>query len=171
MAHLFTIPSSLFRGDVDEQMVAGDLPATMAFHKGAMVWAFDATDEEAVVSNGWIRMGAFTGSLTAKLLLYTASANTGGCVFDVSVMAVTPNSDNIDLETAESFSTVNSSGDISVALTAAGDPIEASITLTNADSIAEGDWFKLAIRRDTDHADDDAAGDVYFAGVAISDAS
>jgi hypothetical protein len=170
MAHvtLLNIPASAFVGDQDTQLVAGDAAAPHVSHLGRPALAFDDTDEEAATSASFAMPGQYAGgTLMATLFLYAASDATNGCVFDVCVEAVTPDADTLDLEAADGFDAVNSSGDIDLSATTAGDLVDAQVTLTNKDSIAAGDLVRIGVRRDTDHANDDASGDIYLAGVEI----
>ena len=73
----------------------------------------------------------------------------------VEVMAVT---DGEDVDT-DSFDTANASAETTVPGTA-GLMDEISITLTNADSLAAGDYVAVRLSRDADNAGDDASGDL-----------
>lgn len=160
------LPAECWSGDIDAQLVGGDAPAVPVRHKGRMAWAFDTVDEEAIVSC-WLRMPSTyaAGTLTARMLIYMASATSSNVVIDVFVEAFTPDSDNVDLEAATSWDSANS---VTKACDAhAGDAMEASVVLTNKDSVAAGDWFRIGVRRDCDSGDDAAAGDMYFGGMSI----
>ena len=51
MATLLAIPANMFVRDNDAQLVAGDVGATIEKVQSSRVWwAFDDTDEEAIVS-------------------------------------------------------------------------------------------------------------------------
>ncbi|NQT86943.1 hypothetical protein HQ560_09275, partial [bacterium] len=106
------------------------------------------------------------GTLKATLFLFAASDATNGCVFDLFVEAVTAG-DTLDLEAATSWDSVNSSGDIDLSGSTAGDLVTATVTLTNKDSVAAGDLVRFGVRRDTDHANDDAVGDIYLAALEV----
>jgi hypothetical protein len=162
------IPAGAFIGDSDANLVSGDLAATLENHNGRAALAFDATDEEAALSPEYIMPEGYGGStLKAGIVIAADSDTTNGCVFDVFVEAKTPSSDTIDMETADSWDLANSSGDIDLSGTTAGDPILVTITLTNKDSVAAGDLVRFGIRRDTDHANDDASGDIFLYSVRI----
>jgi len=45
-----------------------------------------------------------------------------------------------------------------------------SITLTNADSVAAGDYVRIAINRDADNGSDTATGDAYLLAVEVREA-
>lgn len=170
MAHvtLLNFPASSLVGDNDAQLVGGDAAAPHTSKKGRPVLSFDDTAEEAALSPPVAMPGQYAaGALKATLFLFAASDASNGCVFDVGVEAVTPNSDTLDLESATSWDTLNSSGDIDLSGTTAGDLVTATITLTNKDSVAAGDLVRFGVRRDTDHANDDAVGDVTLAAMEI----
>lgn len=92
-----------------------------------------------------------------------ASATTGAVYFEASVMAVT-DGDAADINT-ESYDTANS-GNATVPGTA-GYLDEISITLTNADSVAAGDYVKIKINRDANNASDTAAGDAEVVATSL----
>ncbi len=171
MATLLVLDASVFVGDDDAQLVAGDVGASPEVIKSSrMWWAFDDTDEEAITSKQLVMPSQYTGS-GLKAIVHgffkteTVAAETA--TIDVFIEAVTPNSDTLDMETAESFSTLNQ-GDVVPGGTA-GDPVSLSITLTNADSVAVGDSFRIGIRRDIDDGDDTATGDFCLYAVEIAD--
>lgn len=43
--------------------------------------------------------------------------------------------------------------------------------MTNADSIAAGDYYRLSLNRDADNASDTATGDCYVLAVEVRDAA
>jgi hypothetical protein len=94
-----------------------------------------------------------------------ASATTGAVRFEGRIAAITPG-DATDKD-AKALATTNSVGD-TVAATA-GYVKEFSITLTNADSLAPGDWVTVMLRRDADGTTgtDDATGDCEVGNAAL----
>ena len=85
----------------------------------------------------------------------------------MAVEAKTPNADTLDLETAESFDSVNTDSDLLNGSTA-GDPRVLTSELTNKDNIATGDLVRFGIRRDADNgALDTATGDMYLTALEI----
>lgn len=152
-------------------IVSGDAPCDKAIVQNQILAAFDDTDEEAAFTPTAQMPASYagTGTLKATLQLMFASATSGGCVFDVSVEAVTPG-DSTDLDAGRSFDSVNSSGDIAAPGTA-GYLTSVDVTLTNKDSVAAGDHVVFHIRRDTDNANDDASGDVYVTSIRIHEDS
>jgi hypothetical protein len=93
------------------------------------------------------------------------TATSGDVVLTAEVMALTPNTDTADAET-DSYDTVNSVTDTHLGTTA-GRLHEATITLTNADSMAAGDYIAIRIARDADNASDTLAGDVFIHAVSL----
>lgn len=132
------------------------------------VLAFDATTSETaywtfVVPQGW------TGTGTAVISYAMASATTGGVAFDVAIEAVT-SGDATDLDATTSFATVNAGSDAAVPGTA-GYMEQISITLTNDDSLAAGDYIRVSLARDVADAADTATGDCYVLAFEIRDAA
>lgn len=100
-----------------------------------------------------------------KIQYKMASATSGSVRFEGRIAAITPG-DATDAD-AKALATTNSAGD-TVAGTA-GHVKEASITLTNADSLAAGDWTTVFLSRDADGTTgtDDATGDCEVIGVTL----
>lgn len=94
-----------------------------------------------------------------------ASATTAEVVISVEVMAVT-DGDAQDLD-SDSYDTINTSSATTVPATA-GHPDEISLTLSNMDSAAAGDYIALRCRRDADNAGDDATGDMEWRSCALT---
>lgn len=168
MATLLILPAPLWIGDEDFQLVAGDNAAAMEKFSGRLAYAFDATDEEAIISPEMPMPTQYTGSgLVAIIHAASKTATSSNFRWDVFVEAKTPDVDTLDMESVASWDAVNS-GSMAVAATA-GNPMDLSITLTNADSVAVGDLVRFGVRRDTDHADDAATGDAIIFSVVIAD--
>lgn len=130
------------------------------------VLAFDATTSETCywtrkVPQGW------TGTLTAIVTFMMASDNnTAHTVeFGVAVEAIT-SGDSVDLDAGDSFDTEN------VANTTipgtVGFEKDLSITLTNNDSSAAGDYIRFKLDRNP-AGTDDATGDCYVLMVEVQD--
>ncbi len=113
---------------------------------------FDATTDEAGVW-GFRMPNTYDNGLVAKIQYSMSSATSGTVEFEVSVMAVS-DGDSADIGTA-SFDTVNV-GSATVPGTA-GYLDEVSITLTNADSVAAGDYVYIYLSTDADDATNDTA--------------
>lgn len=128
------------------------------------VLAFDATTKEtcywtAVIPQGW------TGTITALVSYIMASATSGDVDVNVTVEAVT-DGDAVDLDAGTTFDTTNATDNTTVPATAGYIDI-ISVTLTNADGAAAGDYVRFSLDRDA--ADDTAAGDMYVLSVEIRD--
>jgi hypothetical protein len=133
------------------------------------VLAFDAATDETARWTGIAPQG-LTGTITAIITYIMASATTGAVRFQGSLEAVT-DGDATDLDAGTSFDTANSNGETVPGT--AGHMSQLSITMTNADSIGPGDYYRLAINRDADGTSgtDDAAGDCYVLAVELRDAA
>jgi hypothetical protein len=130
------------------------------------VLSFDASTQETCYWTGIAPQG-LTGTLTAIIHYIMASATTGGVVFEGAIEAVT-DADATDLDAGDSFDTYNTSSTETVPGTA-GHKGEIAITLTTQDSIAAGDYFRLALRRAPANAGDDAVGDASVLAVELRD--
>lgn len=131
------------------------------------VLAFDAgTDETAYWS--FIAPQGITGTITCVVTYAMASATTGAVYWQAALEAITA-ADAVDTDATTSFDTANS-GNGTVPATA-GYMQQISITMTNADSIAAGDYVRLSVNRDADNASDTATGDAYLLAVEIRDAA
>lgn len=94
------------------------------------------------------------------------SAVTGNVIWNASVAAFTPGTDTTDMD-AKAFATVNTLT-VAVPATTAGRLATAAITLTNADSVAAGDFVVFRLGRDGANASDTAAGNAEVVAVAIN---
>lgn len=130
------------------------------------VLAFDASTDEACQWTDIAPTG-LTGTLTATCYCIMASATSGNVIMQGSVEAVTA-ADATDLDAGDSFDTANASSATAVGSTA-GYLFTVAITLTNKDSIAVGDYYRLKINRDADNASDTATGDLYLLAVELQD--
>ncbi|GLY08263.1 hypothetical protein [Actinoplanes sp. NBRC 101535] len=125
--------------------------------------AFDASSEEWCC---WqFRMpDDYASSPVAKVQFKMASATSGGVVWDVRVSATTPG-DAQDVD-AQDFASANT-GTTTVPGTA-GYLAETSITLTNADSLAAGDFVVVRVARAAADGSDTATNDAELVQVALS---
>lgn len=125
------------------------------------VLKFDASQDQSCYWTFRAPQG-LTGTLLLVVGFIMASATTGNVVAQGQVEAVTT-ADATDLDATTSFDAVNNSGQVSVPATA-GYYKQFTITLTNADSVAAGDYMRISFNRDADSttATDDAAGDFYY---------
>lgn len=124
---------------------------------------FDASTEEWCCWS--FRMPAdYSSAFTAKVQYKMTSATTGGVAWDVRVAAVT-DGDATDVD-AKVFASANV-GTATVPGTA-GHIDEVSITLTNADSVAAGDFVVIRLARAVANASDTATGDAEFVGGSLT---
>jgi hypothetical protein len=131
---------------------------------GIPALGYDASTNESAVWSFRLPVG-WTGTPTLQVQGFMASAVTGDVDLDASVMCVTPG-DALDLDTATSYDAVNSTDNTVVPATA-GYLFAVTITMTNFDSGAAGDWVRLMLTRDA--ASDTATGDLYVVGATLGD--
>jgi hypothetical protein len=168
---IFSLPAAIFVGDNDAQLVAGDNFATFSFIKNRTVLAFDAgTDEEAATSLELPCPSHYSGGgLKAICHFFMASDATNDIELGIYVEAKTPGVDTpLNMNTTASFDSANTAT-MSLSTSTAGDPLKLEVTLTNRDSIAVGDLCRFGVRRNTQSANDDAAGDLYLAAIEIQE--
>lgn len=133
------------------------------------VLAFDASTQETCYWTAVAPQG-LTGTMTAVITYAMASATANLIEFEVAIEAIS-DGDSTDTDATTSFDTVNSSGSATVPGTA-GYIDQVSVTLTNQDSIAAGDYFRISVSRDADDGTNDTAtGDLYLISVELRDAA
>lgn len=126
--------------------------------------AFDASTDEMLFWS--LRMpDDYASAPVLKVQYKMASATSGNLILDAYVMAVT-DGDATDVD-ANDFATVNTSATTAVPGTA-GHLDEISITLTNADSVAAGDFVVVRLGRDADNGSDTATGDCEVVAVTLA---
>lgn len=124
---------------------------------------FDASTDEIIYRQFRLPQNYASG-LTLKVQYSMASATSGNVIVSCEVMAVSDgDSQAVD---SDSYDTINTSSATAVPGTA-GYLDELSLSLSNADSAAAGDWVSLKIRRDADNASDTAAGDMEVIALAV----
>jgi hypothetical protein len=106
-----------------------------------------------------------SGNLTIRIQWYADSASSGGVAFGASLAAITPNTDTQDVET-KAFATEVIGTDTHLGTTGQRDH-EFSITLTQLDSLANGDDCVLRIRRAPADAGDTMTGDAIIKRIII----
>lgn len=130
--------------------------------------AFDAATNETCYWTVRLPDDWDTGSdPTATVAYVMASATSDDVDVDMAVEAVS-DGDSVDLDAATSFDTTNSADNTTVPGTA-GYLDMISVTLSNHDSSAAGDYARISLTRDA--ASDTAAGDMYVLWVEIEDAA
>lgn len=117
--------------------------------------AFDASTEESV----YFRVVARNyggGNLTIRLRWYADTATSGAVVWGVSVAAVSPG-DAVNMET-KSFATEQLSSASTASSTTQG-PVEATVTVSNLDSLASMDTAIFKVARKVSDSGDTMSGD------------
>lgn len=128
--------------------------------------AFDAANLEWVTFP--FRVPAdYASAATLKLVFKMTSATTGNVIMVGRLAAYTPGTDTTDFD-AKVFGTANTSSATAVPATTAGKLGEISITLTNDDSMAAGDFAVLYVARDGASGSDTATGDLELVGIAMT---
>ena len=134
------------------------------------VLAFDAaTDESAYWTD--IAPQGLTGTLTLIITYAMASATSGTVGLQAAIETVS-DGDATDLDATTSFDTANNSASTTVPGTA-GYIDQISITLTNADSLAAADYYRIRVNRDADGSaiTDSATGDLYLLAIELRDSA
>jgi hypothetical protein len=134
------------------------------------VLSFDAATDETTYWT-FVAWQGLTGTMTLIISYMMASAVADEVGFQAQIEAVT-DGDATDLDATTSFDSVNNSASVTVPATA-GYIDQISITMTNQDSIAVGDYFRLSVNRDADGSaiTDDATGDCHILAVELRDAA
>ena len=130
--------------------------------------AFDAgaTDEAAFWK--FIAESYGSGNLTVDIFWYADAASSGTVVWEAQIACITPDTDTQDIET-DSRATLNYVQDTHLGTT--GQRLhKASITLSNLDSIASGDFCTLRVARDSNdtNASDSMSGEAIVVMVEVS---
>lgn len=127
--------------------------------------AFDAAADEAAY---WhlqaINYGS--GNVTVKIEWYADTATSGDVIWGVQLAAITANTDTQDVET-KAFATANTATDTHLGTT--GQRLHTvDVTVSNLDSLANGDAVWLKIYRDADAAGDTMTGDAILTAATVS---
>lgn len=126
--------------------------------------AFDASTEEACYFP-FAAINYGSGNLTIRIKWYADTASANGITFGASLAAITPNTDTQDIET-KAFATENTASDTHLGTT--GQRLhEFTITVSNLDSVAAGDWCVLKLARKVADAGDTMTGDCQVVEVDI----
>jgi hypothetical protein len=126
---------------------------------------FDAASTENAT---WV-LRAITygsGNLTVDLDWYADTATTGVIRWGVAIAAITPDSDSQDAET-KSFATAQTVDDTHLGTTAQRIH-RCSVTVSNLDSLANGDDVWIKVYREGGNAADTMSGDAALIGVCVS---
>ena len=123
---------------------------------GRPLLTFDDTTDETIIRT-WRMPDEYTTGLRFKVQYSMASATTNNVAIRVEIMAAS-SGDNI---VTGSFDTINVSADQAVPASA-GNMAEITITPTNLDSLAGGDYIAVVIGRENGTSGTNAAGDMYW---------
>jgi hypothetical protein len=126
--------------------------------------AFDDTTDETCYWTS-IAPQSITGTLNAIVKYRATSATSGTFLPVVAIEAITAG-DALDTDASSSFDTDNTPSAVTVPATA-GYEEEVVITLTNKDSMAAGDYYRLRLFRDV--SGDTATGDIEVLMVELRD--
>lgn len=123
--------------------------------QGRLILAFDPTTKESA----WWKFACpvFTGTPDVIISYYSTNA-AGDVDLDVEVEAIS-DGDSIDMDSAESFDTVNAVDGTGVPLTQ-GYPDQVTVPLTNRDGMAADDMLRIRISRDAPN--DTSAGELHL---------
>ena len=126
--------------------------------------AFDAgTDEAAFFA--FRATGYGSGNLTLTIHWYADTATTNSEVWGASIGAITAGTDTTDVE-AKSLATENTT--TTAARTSAQALQTTDITISNLDSIANGDLLLLRLRRVGSNGSDTMSGDAIAVALTLS---
>lgn len=106
------------------------------------------------------------GNITVDLIWYATNATTGVVRWGVSIAAITPDSDSQDVET-KALATEQTVDDTHLGTTSKR-LHKATITVSNLDSVAAGDWVVIRVRRIGSNGADTMANDVALAQVRLA---
>lgn len=155
-----TIPLPLLEAVLDSTN-----PPAVAFANSAPYLDFDSTTDELIYFTFRLPSDYASGATLKIQWGGVASTTTSHTVrWACEVMALTPDTDG-DPDT-DSYDTANAVTD-DILGTTAGRLQEASLTLTNFDSGAAGDYIKLKFYRDPDGTGDDLAEDARLWALAF----
>lgn len=155
--------------DVGSALFPSSNPAAPVLNQGTNFpvpgLAFDASTQESAF---WLLRAANYGSgnLTLNFLWYADTASSGDVKFDAAIAAITPDADTQDVET-KSFATATTVTDSHLGTT--GQRVhQASITISNLDSLASGDMLALRLRRVAADGADTMTGDAIVSDLELS---
>lgn len=133
--------------------------------QGRMYLAFDGSTAESCYWT-FVAPAQMTGALTLIVTYRAASATSGTALFEAAIEAIS-DGDTVDTDATSSFATDNTPSAVTVPGTA-GYIDQLSITITNDDGIAAGDYCRLWLARDMA---DSASGDLHVLAVEMRDAA
>ncbi len=129
--------------------------------------AYDSTTDESAFWR-FLATSYGSGNITATIYWYADSATTANVVWESQIAAITPNTDSQDIAT-DGLATLNFVQDTHLGTT--GQRVHSvDITISNLDSIANGDLCVLRLARDANgtSATDDMTGDAMLLGIRLA---
>jgi len=129
--------------------------------------AYDASTDEAAFWR-FIAKNYASGNVSVEIQWYADTASSGNVVWEAQLAAITPDADSQDVET-DGLATLNYVQDTHLGTT--GQRLhKCTITISNLDSLADGDNVVLRIARDANgtNATDDMTGDAILVSVHVS---
>lgn len=132
----------ILEASAGKQKATGN-PATFATRNGHLVLLFDDTQDEEIVFAAKLPNNYDGGTITAYIHWSANGVTTGNVVWEVAVERIGDGVLDID---ADSFDTVNSVTDAAPGTD--GFVTVASVALTNKDSLAANEQFRLQVGRD-----------------------
>lgn len=137
-------------------------PPAILYQGARPYLAFDETTDE-IITWSLALPDDFASGLTIKCHYSMASATTNNVAVGCEVMAVS------DAETinVDSYDTQNTSSDSAVPVSVSTKK-NITLALTNADSVAAGDYISLKFRRENTTTGTNATGDMYVWALALT---
>lgn len=127
--------------------------------------AYDAAADEAAFWR-FIATGYASGNISADIYWEADNATSGDVVWGAAIACITPNTDSQDIET-DSLATENTVTDTHLGTT--GQRLHlCTITISNLDSIADGDEVAIRIRRVGSSGSDTMSNDAILVAVRLS---
>jgi hypothetical protein len=128
-------------------------------------WRFDAATQQHVFFK--LRASSYgSGNLTLTITWYADTASANDAIFGAAIAAITPNTDTQDVET-DSLATAQTVTDTHLGTT--GQRLhQTDLTISNLDSLSDGDEFWLQFYRDADAGGDTLTGYVIVTGLSLT---
>ena len=129
--------------------------------------AFDGGSSDELAYFKFFATNYGAGNLTLRIDWYADTASSGNVVWGARLAAITPNTDSQDVET-KAFASAQTQQDTHLGTT--GQRLHTvDLTISNLDSIANGDACWLEVYRDaSDTTNDTMTGDAIITGLRLS---
>jgi hypothetical protein len=127
--------------------------------------AYDAATDEAAFWH-FEAINYASGNLSVAIEWYADTASSGDVVWGVQLAAITANTDSQDVET-DTLATANTATDSHIGTV--GQRLHSiAVTVSNLDSLANGDAVWMRVFRDADSGSDTMTGDAVVTMVTVS---